>query len=429
MTSTEETNAPTEETNAPNAASNAVPVVSMEEKMSKMMEIVTETLISMKNMQHENQLLNRQILELTKDKLNMSSFEEDGQKRLKKSNRIKPTRPKIDTDMDEISWKIFLDDWDRYKRRAELDDADEICLELRDACSSDVNKLLYQFNGGDELNSSTMTEKKLLEFIRNAAVKVIHPEVHRLNFNAIKQSDGETAARFVGRLKVQASLCEFTVKCGCGCNHDVSYAEEMVSQRLVGGLFNQEHQSKVLGEATELNTLKKKIERVLSLETTDEAADKIRQPSTIAAMRPSQYKKGKRVGFVVKPNADFKQSRNFKDRSSFKRRAPRCRGCGKSSHGPGKKMFRTDCPAYNKKCDNCGKENHFSEVCEQRKRYRANFARNDDDTTAGETSDEDEYDYDCDASDANDTEPESESHHLSTKLQDFRYATSRGTHK
>ena len=420
-----------EETNNNPAGENAQPAqqqqpaISMEDRMAKMMELITESLISMRNMQHENQQMNRQIMELTKDKLNMSAIDEGDQKqRLKKSNRMKPTRPKIETDMEEVSWKIFIDDWDRYKRRAELDDEDEICLELRDACSSDVNKLLYQFNGADELNSKSMTEIKLLELIRNAAVKIIHPEVHRLNFNAIKQSEGETAARFVGRLKVKASLCDFTVKCACGCDHDVSYAEEMVSQRLIGGLSNQEHQSKILGDATKLDTLNKKIERILSLETTDEAADKIRQPSAIAAMRASQYKKERRVGFV-KPDEGRKQVRHFKDRSSFKRRTPRCRGCGKSSHGEGKKMFRTDCPAYNKKCNNCGKEDHFAEVCEQRKRHRANFVRNDDDTSPGETSGEDEeYEYDCDHSDTGNTEPESESHHLSTSLQDFRYATS-----
>ena len=371
--------------------------------MTKMMDLIMETVLAMKNMQHENQMLTKQMFELTKDKLNISNIiEEDDQKRLKKANRMRPTRPKVEADMEEVTWKIFLDDWDRYKRRAELEDSEEICLELRETCSADVNKLLYQFNGGDELKSDSMTEAKLLKLIRNVAVKVIHPEVHRLNFNAIKQLEGETAARFVGRLKVQASLCEFSVRCKCGCESDVSYAEHMVSQRLVGGLYNQEHQSKVLGEAIQLDTLNKKIERIVSLETTDEAADKIRQPSAIAAMRSSQYKKGKRVGFVLK-SKEPQTSRKFKDRPLFKRRAPRCRGCGKSSHGPEKQMLRTDCPAYDKKCSNCGKENHFAEVCEQRKRYRAYFIRNDDDTTPGESSEEsDAYynysDYNCDAS-------------------------------
>ncbi len=309
-----------------------------------MMDLIMEMMSSMKNIQKDNQMLNQQIMELTKDKLNMSSISEEGQKK-KHLSRSKPNRPTIEVNMEEISWKIFLDDWDRYKRRAELEDKDDIILELRDACSADVNKLLYQFNGAQELNSRAMTEIKLLELILNAAVKVIHPEVHRLNFNAIKQEDRESAARFVGRLKMQASLCEFTVKCGNpDCGHEVSYAEEMVSQRLVGGLYNQEHQSKVLGEATELNTLEKKVKRVLSLETTDEAADNMRKPTMVAASRSSQYKKGKRVGFVLKSD-EPQRSRQAKNVSSFRGRSPRCRGCGESSHGPGKKMFRTDCPA------------------------------------------------------------------------------------
>ena len=86
-------------------------------------------------------------------------------------------------------------------------------------------------------------------------------------------------------------------------------------------------------------------------------------------------------------------------------------------------MFRTDCPAFNKKCGNCGKENHFEKVCEQRRRYRASFIRNEDDTTPGESEDSDEYDYNCDASEGE--ESGIESHLLSTtKLKDFRHASS-----
>ena len=128
--------------------------------------------------------------------------------------------------------------------------------------------------------------------MRRVAVKVIHPEVHRLNFNGLKQSDGENAARYVGRLKMQASLCCFEVKCR-GCNETVSYAEDMVSQRLVSGLANPEHQQKIISEADTITTLEQKIKKVISLEATDDAADKIRQPSKIAAAR-SQYKKAQR---------------------------------------------------------------------------------------------------------------------------------------
>ena len=122
----------------------AAAAMSADQRMTKMMEVVTEALISMRNMQHENQMMNKQILELTKDKLNVSNIEDPSVTGVQstKSNRIKPTRPKIEGGMDEIDWKILLDDWGRYKRRSELLDEEQICLELRDSCSNDVNPLL-----------------------------------------------------------------------------------------------------------------------------------------------------------------------------------------------------------------------------------------------------------------------------------------------
>ena len=52
---------------------------------------------------------------------------------------------------------------------------------------------------------------------------------------------------------------------------EVSFADIMVSQRLTSGLANPEHQRKLLNEAKELATLEKKVERLVTLETTEEA--------------------------------------------------------------------------------------------------------------------------------------------------------------
>ena len=395
-----------------------------------MMRMMMECILSMKNMQHDNQLLNKQILELSKERMSASAIvNESLSEKAKYGARIKPTRPKIDVGMDEIDWKILLDDWARYKRRSEISDEEQVCLELRDSCSSDVNKLLYQFIGGSELNASDLTEIKLLEYICNVAVKVEHKEVHRLNFSRLKQTDGELASTYVGRLKVKASLCDFSVRCK-RCSEDVSYAGDMVSQQLVSGLANPEHQAKVMAEAKTLPTLEKKIEKVMSLEAADEAADKIRQPTRVAPARSSLYKKSKLQTMNGKederPQGNMAR-RSFKDRSSFRRRTPRCRGCGKATHGPGKKMFRTDCPAFGKKCTSCGKEDHFASVCEQRN-SRVNFVRHDDDTPPGETSDED-HEYDGGESSDEDVHEMGESVHLSATMEDFRLASKRNPWK
>lgn len=71
----------------------------------------------------------------------------------------------------------------------------------------------------------------------------------------------------------------------------------MITQQTVAGLSNQEHQSKVMSEAQDLPDLKSKIDRLVSLETTEEATSEIRAQSVntvkAAAARSSQYRKGK----------------------------------------------------------------------------------------------------------------------------------------
>ena len=258
------------------------------------MQTLTDTLSSMKNMQKENNDLHKQVLQLTRENLDMqnSSMSQPGSSARGGSFRVKPKRPIIDADLDDIGWTIFQDSWSRYKKLSGLQEEADICLELREACSAEVNKLLYDFVGATELNDVNLTESVLMNHIKSVAVRTIHEEVHRWTFNGLTQDEGESVARFVGRLKAQASLCKFMVT--CNCNREVSYAEEMISQRLVVGLANPEHQSKVLTEAKDLDTLKKKVDRIMTLETTEDAADKIRHPPARAGPAKSQYKRGQR---------------------------------------------------------------------------------------------------------------------------------------
>jgi len=205
---------------------------------------------------------------------------EDPQVKKRYSNTPKPLRPIIEEGVDDFGWRLFLDKWSRFKTMAKLEDAAEICLNLRESCSPDINRLLFQYVGEGSLNNPNLSEEELLESIKSVAVRSIHTEVHRWHFNQLEQQDSEPATKFVGRLKAQAALCNFTVECRCGTS--VSYDEEMVSQRLTSGIQNPEHQRKVLGEADKLDTLKKKVDKLINLETTDDATDKIRAPPTRA---------------------------------------------------------------------------------------------------------------------------------------------------
>ena len=82
-------------------------------------------------------------------------------------------------------------------------------------------------------------------------------------FNKMHQNSGEPIINYVARLEAKAFMCKLNIKCTHN-NPDpviVSYAEEMVSQRLTAGLYKHEHQCKILAEAPLLPSLADKITR------------------------------------------------------------------------------------------------------------------------------------------------------------------------
>ena len=285
----------------------------------------------------------------------------------------RPDRPTVNVNIDEREWELFKDTWQRYKTMTGLAGEDGIRMELRASCSSDVNKLLFEFVGATMLD--TASEQELLGHIRSIAVKGTHKEVHRMNFGKLIQQEGESITQFVARLKSQVTLCQFTIVCP---SHNpptsISYAEEMVTQQLIAGLRNQDHQSRVLAESSMLITLREKVDRLQCLEATAESTSQMRMVpapplagiTTASIARQSQYRHNKK---------------NFQQLHT-KPPPRKCRGCGRSSH-PGKSMARKDCPAFNKACGSCGIMGHFRAVCEKNKsgeRSRSNAAEEEEET-------------------------------------------------
>lgn len=260
----------------------------------------------------------------------------------------KPDRPTVEGGINDREWALFLDTWARYKQMASVTEVGTIRMELRSACSSDVNKMLFEFVGADVLD--TCTEADLLGHIKSVAVKTVHKEVHQMVFNMMTQNEGESVTGYVARLKSQAFLCEFRKSCSCQPAREISFADEMVAQRLIAGLANQEHQRRVLSEVATLVTLEQKIERLRVLETTDESSTVLRappsKPSEASAAR-SQYQKLKK-----------------KTAETPKKEKPTCKWCGRVSHPGGKPLEKIHCPARQMECFKCKKVGHLEAVCE-----------------------------------------------------------------
>jgi hypothetical protein len=356
------------------------------DQVSDMLKMMSEQMKNMQILSHENQALQLE---------NRTLQEQRQHEGAGTTKRRPPERPSIETNADDSDWALFLDSWERYKKMTKLQPGQDTILELRAACSQEVNKLLFEFIGAATLNSSQLDEKTLLGHIQSVSVRGVHKEVHRMNFSKLTQSNGETITHFVSRLNSKASLCDFHVQ--CSCTTKVPFAEEMVSQQLVAGLRNQDHQAKILGEAATLTTLSQKVDRLVSLETAEDATSTMHgssEKTVAAAARYSDYKRqntqrqAPRTPWRPKPSKDTPwKSRTTTDKRYDTRATRPCRGCGLLNHPDGKSRARQDCPAYDKKCDSCGRIGHLKSVCES-SNSRSKATRNDDEQSDATTDEE-----------------------------------------
>ena len=89
--------------------------------------------------------------------------------------RVSIPRPQIGLDATDEDWRLFKFQWDRYKTSAGLITANT-AQELLSACSSELEKRLFQLRGTSLTNNS---EQELLAHIKSVAVQALHTAVHR----------------------------------------------------------------------------------------------------------------------------------------------------------------------------------------------------------------------------------------------------------
>ena len=209
-------------------------------------------------------------------------------------------RPVINVGMNNLEWEVVRKDWSWYKLLYDIDDTDVemIQLELRLCCSAEINRLMFECFKTALFN--VCSEEELLGHMKSVAVKSAHIEVHTMAFNAMVQEKGESITHFVERLTSKAISCGFEVDC---LSHYppimVSYADKMIEQRLVAGLYNPEHQRCLLLEASSLTILEAKVKRLQVLEVTGESFVKptfsVHTETTKSVYKKPRSKPSKRV--------------------------------------------------------------------------------------------------------------------------------------
>ena len=274
---------------------------------------------------------------------------------------------------------------------ARLSTVDEIHDNLRQCCATQLNKRLFDLRGPAPLNSAS--EEELLGWIKDAAVKGVHMEVHRNTSVQLKQKQGEAINSFLGRLKAEASLCEFRQTAPASCslndchcpNHgiQVSYEDDQVATQLIAGLYNSDHQARILSESASLKTLNDKLQRLLTLEKSDTAMSSLngqdmtsnytrgarnrnegeRRPRSTERFRPQRQRSQTPVprgGRGGRSRGRNNRNRNADGNSRTNNPEENCQECG-TQHPQ-----CTACNGYHKcttKCNSCQEMGHIKNCC------------------------------------------------------------------
>ena len=151
---------------------------------------------------------------------------------------VKLPRPELQAEGSAEEWSYFLSRWEAYKKTLKVTTEEQFVAHLL-ACTSDTVRRDHfrRFHGEGE-----QTVKNILKQLKEVATKCQNVAVTRMQLGALKQEAAEPVRRFAGRVKSLAMVAEFSVKCGKPCcdGAEVDYYEEMITDQVIRGLYNQE---------------------------------------------------------------------------------------------------------------------------------------------------------------------------------------------
>ena len=241
----------------------------------------------------------------------------------------KPKRPQIQANMSEGDWLFFENKWTRYVRQSGIT-GQQLLDEIWACLDSDLERLAFQ--DGMEENDP----EKLLAAVKTLAVTTVHPALHVVSLHEMRQMPDETVKAFSARVRGVAKNCNLTKQCSKqNCSETISFTEETCYHVVLAGIHNEELREKILSQAMVGSV--KNMSTLLEYAAAEEAAKQKSPPRTVSAMSP-------------KTTAKIQTNR-------------KCLGCNQPIHGPFNKRRVRECRAYGKRCDKCGKNNHFTHLC------------------------------------------------------------------
>ena len=266
-------------------------------------------------------------------------------------------RPMVSAAGTSETWPYFVQRWTDYKQATHLNDSDTV-FQLLECCDEELRKDLTRTYGA--LASSG--EESVLKNIKTLAVRKENVMVARVKLQQMRQDRDEPVRAFAARLRGQAGVCSFSIKCPSDtCGSSVDYSDIMVRDALIRGLDDEEIRLDILGESRQDLSLEDTLSYVEAKESGKRSASHLIGDSSIsAAAVVSSYK---RQGKVRAPS-DPTESKG----------SSTCCYCGRTGHGSSMQERSKKCPAFGKRCTKCNISNHFANVCRQSSRRPTNPA-------------------------------------------------------
>ena len=251
------------------------------------------------------------------------------------------------------AWSYFITRWGEYKTGTKLVGHD-VVAQLLECCDEELRKDLTRAAGKSLINSA---EKDVLTHMKALAVRSENTMVARVALSNMRQGHEEPIRSFYARIKGQADTCKYEMECvNAACDQINDFTEEIIRNVIARGLADQEIQLDLLGEKNQEMTLKDMIEYIEAKESGKRSASRLLDPQSTDAIS-SSYRRGKQ--------------HDVRNRGGARPEKPKakpkevCIYCGELGHGktPQWHTRRTECSAYGKKCQKCGRQNHIDKAC------------------------------------------------------------------
>ncbi len=153
----------------------------------------------------------------------------------------KVKRPMISAAGTSEEYAYVLQRWEEYKQACRLSGSD-VVLHLLECCDEPLRKDLTRLHG----SLANKSEREVLNKIKSLAIRAENVMVARVQLHVMTQDRDEPVRAFAARLKGQASVCQFSVKC-TACETQTDYSESIVRDALVRGLYDEDIRLEVLG--------------------------------------------------------------------------------------------------------------------------------------------------------------------------------------